>query len=458
MELPAAVEKYLNKYGSNKWNAECIPFSNINNIIVIPSIKEYNNLPTVLFSLSKNAPEHFNDTLVLIVINNSESAGHDITADNDLSLKMLRGIIHKNAGDDFSRTIIRSGLNIAVVDASSEGLAMPDKDAGVGLARKIGMDAALRLFNYSSSRKKILICLDADCTVEENYINEIVKAYNENNISAAVTDYAHNISGDDNSVPAIICYEIFLRYYVLGLHYAGSVYAYESIGSCMSCDYEHYIKIEGMNKKKAAEDFYFLEKLAKLLVTPAKTGSGYKGGVYTICGTTVHPSPRGSWRVPFGTGQRVNRFMGGQHNEYVLYDPAYFEILKKWLNLFGKSGSNSGTEEILSAAKDIHPELFNFLAEQKFQGDWEHILKNSKSPGQLKKQKVIWFDGFRTMKLIHHLRDAAGSEINMFDALDKLFTVMGYAPLRKNEFGTPDLDKQKEYLIYLREIERKLYI
>jgi len=458
MELPAVVIKYLNKYGSDKWNAEWIPFNNVNNIIVIPSIKEYNNLPTVLLSLSENDPEHFNDTLVLFVINNSESAGQDITADNELSLKMLRGIIHKTAGDDFSQILIKSGLNIAVVDASSKGLAMPDKDAGVGMARKIGMDAALKLFDYSSSHKKILICLDADCTVEINYINEIVRTYNENDISAAVTDYAHNISGDDNSIPAIICYEIFLRYYVLGLHYAGSVYAYESIGSCMSCDYEHYIKIEGMNKRKAAEDFYFLEKLAKLLIKPDKKENTYKKGIYTICGTTVHPSPRGSWRVPFGTGQRVNRFIGGQHNEYVLYDPAYFDILKKWLNLFGSSGSNSGAKEILSAAEDIHPELFNFLSGQNFKSDWEHILKNSKSPEQLEKQEVIWFDGFRTMKLIHHLRDAACSEINMFDALDKLFAIMNYAPLRKNEFGTPGIDKQKEFLTYLREIERKLYI
>ena len=48
---------------------------------------------------------------------------------------------------------------------------MPHKIGGVGLARKIGMDEALKIFNYNSTSKKILICLDADCTVASNYLN-----------------------------------------------------------------------------------------------------------------------------------------------------------------------------------------------------------------------------------------------------------------------------------------------
>ena len=39
----------------------------------------------------------------------------------------------------------------------------------------------------------------------------------------------------DNS--AIICYETFLRYYVMCLRYAGSYYAFHTIGSAMACDH-----------------------------------------------------------------------------------------------------------------------------------------------------------------------------------------------------------------------------
>ena len=69
---------------------------------------------------------------------------------------------------------------------------------------------------------------------------------------------------DNDETKAIICYEIFLRYYVLGLKFAKSDYAFHTIGSTMLCTPDAYVKVEGMNKRKAAEDFYFLEKLAKI--------------------------------------------------------------------------------------------------------------------------------------------------------------------------------------------------
>ena len=96
---------------------------------------------------------------------------------------------------------------------------------------------------------------------------------------------------------------------MLGLIYAKSPYAYHSIGSTMVCDADSYIKVQGMNKRKAAEVFYFLEKLSKITT------------IRKIGGTTVLPSSRGSWRVPFGTGQRVNRFLDNVQDEYILYSP-----------------------------------------------------------------------------------------------------------------------------------------
>jgi hypothetical protein len=455
--LPPAVITYLEKYSTGKWQAEWIPFTPVNTVVVIPSIKEYENLGRLLVSLSESDPEYFNQALFLFVVNNAESAGEEIKEDNRLSLDYLRSLINKKSYDDLSEKIISSGLHIGVIDASSPGLEIPNKDAGVGFARKTGMDIALKLFDYSSPGKKIILCLDADCTVDKNYLTELTNIYNRKNISAAVVDFKHDFSGDSDSSRAIICYEIFLRYYVLGLYYAGSPYAYHSIGSCMSCDYESYIKIEGMNKRKAAEDFYFLEKLGKVLLQPGNTNPfNLKAGIYPVYTTSIQPSSRGSWRVPFGTGQRVNRFLQGSHDEYMLYDPLCFEILKNWLNLFGSSES-AGAEYYLRAAGNIHPELYNFLIQQNFEKDWNRIVKNSGSPGQVKKQKVIWFDGFRTMKLVHHLRDTAVPGINMFDALDKIFLLLNQTPLRESGSGIPAPEVQKEYLNYLRDIERKLF-
>ncbi len=300
---------------------------------------------------------------------------------------------------------------------------MPEKTGGVGLARKIGMDLALTIFDYSKPGKKIIICLDADCIIEKNYIEEIITSFNTKNINSAVINYEHQLPDDEESQRAIICYEIFLRYYEFGLKYAGSDYYFQAIGSTIVCDHEAYIKVEGMNKKKAAEDFYFLEKLIK----------NYE--IQRIKSTKVFPSGRPSWRVPFGTGQRISRYLSKAQNEYLLYDPESFTILKKWLELFNNKDIFL-TKDYLQKAKEIHPELFYFLSRQNFEKDWEKISANSKDEKHLHSQKIKWFDGFRTLKFIHHLRDTVFPQINMFDALDTLFKRLNLSSIneRKKKF------------------------
>ncbi len=49
---------------------------------------------------------------------------------------------------------IKSRLNISFIDACKRGKEMDDKNGGVGLARKIGMDLALTKFDYNSIKKK----------------------------------------------------------------------------------------------------------------------------------------------------------------------------------------------------------------------------------------------------------------------------------------------------------------
>jgi len=49
------------------------------------------------------------------------------------------------------------------------------------------------------------------------------------------------------------------------LQQAGSPYAYHTIGSAFACRAEAYIAAGGMNRRHAAEDFYFLQQLAKCM-------------------------------------------------------------------------------------------------------------------------------------------------------------------------------------------------
>ncbi|HOI29388.1 MAG TPA: glycosyltransferase [Melioribacteraceae bacterium] len=423
--LPPDVVKYLRKYSGTKWKVKLPSVKKFLNIIVVPAISEYQNIKSFPGSLLQSDDKHFESTLVLFVINAKDDSPEDVKSDNSKSIDFLNNF---NTGNN---------LSIGFIDASSNGLSMPVKEGGVGLARKIGMDLALTLFDYSSLRKKLMICLDADCRVEANYLSEIVDYFNNEKISAAVVEYRHQLPENENDRRGIIAYEIFLRYYVAGLFYAGSPFAYHSVGSTMVCDYESYIKVGGMNKRKAAEDFYFLEKLAK--ITEIKK----------IKSTTVHPSSRESWRVPFGTGQRMNRFNAGTHNEYLLFDPRLFDLLKTWLEIYYGSDFMPAAE-YLQKADSIHPEIAAFLKQNLFESQWDAIISNSRNPDQIKKQKMIWFDGFRTMKLVHHLRDNVYPLINMFDALDLLFKRMNYEISLNRTDSIPSIDIQLEYLKGLR--------
>ncbi|UCH66512.1 MAG: hypothetical protein JSW63_05125, partial [Ignavibacterium sp.] len=164
------------------------------------------------------------------------------------------------------------------------------------------------------------------------------------------------------------------------------------------------------------------------------------------------PSNRSSWRVPFGTGQRVARFFKKTHDEYQLFDPVVFNILKDWLRLYN-SNAESDPEYILSCSRDIHIDLYNFLINQKYPEDWKNIFKDAKSDKQLSHQKKIWFDTFKTLKLIHYLRDTSYPNINMFDALDMLFVKLEIDnKISRNSKDIPELRVQRQYLRLLREI------
>ena len=427
--LPLYVKDYLNKFETVNREVKTFAYRLYDNIVVIPALSEYQNIPRLIESLNKNNNEALSKTLFLFVVNNGEEAANDVLENNKKTIDYISNYASKG----------ESNLNLALIDAATSGNELKGKDAGVGLARKLDCDAALGLFNYNSKVKKLLIWLDADCTVAENYLSEIISTFNNSNLEAAYVNFKHRFDESEKEKNAIICYEMFLRYYVMGLMYAGSPYAYHSIGSTIICTVEVYTKIGGMNKKKAGEDFYFMEKISKIT------------DIGKIRNTTVYPSSRGSWRVPFGTGQRVNRFIEEKQNEYILYNPSSFTLLKKWIQLFN-SEESSNPELLLEKAGNIDSALIVFLREQKFLENWKRILKNSKNSKQLNIQRKNWFDSFKTMKLIHYLRDNGHPLINMFDALDIMFDKLSINHPNRDKREIPIIEIQMEYLAKLREI------
>jgi hypothetical protein len=451
MTIPKPIQQYLMRQARDDRRVfvvgACI---GIDQVVVIPALAEKEALFETLHRLSANPPSDLGRTLVICVINNRDEgiADPEDIENNRQTMMLLRPLISGDRNTfsssfdqtgQLSRQIISSGLRLAYVDASSRGMEMPEKDGGVGMARKLGLDIALSLFDYENPGKKLLFNLDADAWVEPRYLSAVRYFFETGKVSAAVVSYSHRQDQDSALQAAICCYEIFLRYYVLGLGFAGSPYAFHAIGSTMICTPESYVAVRGMNRRDAAEDFYFLDKLAKW------------GPVARISTTTVYPSGRPSRRVPFGTGRRMIRFLEGRHNEYLLYDPEVFRILRHWLETMA-GGPRQEAQAILTVAACIHPLLRSFLELNRFQEVWPRIQRNHREPDALVRQFHVWFDGFKTMKLIHYLTENGFPQRDMFAVLKDMFDMMNiHCPVAMSEKTRSNPGEQIQLLHFLRQ-------
>jgi glycosyltransferase involved in cell wall biosynthesis len=420
------IEGYLAKRAvvhTHRVEGASVP-AKLERVVVIPAIAEHDNLPHTLDSLSQCSPDQLTTTLLLIVINNRsvEHVSADVIDENQRTLDWLRATPYPT-------------LNLAYIDASSPGLELARKD-GVGMARKIGMDHALQILHQSNAQHPLIICLDADSIIEPNYLDTLDTFACSDSPWAAVIDYAHPLDGTPPEREAIVSYELFLRYMELSLRYAASPYAFHTIGSTIACTPEAYAAVSGMNRRAAGEDFYFLQQLAKT------------GTVEHIRDTTVYPSPRISWRVPFGTGKRVGRFLDGNDTEWQVYNPDSYRILRDWFTYVESSPWNAGNI-LLNLAQSVAPELAEFLDELGFEDAWTKLQAQSSNNLQLLKQFHSYFDSFQTLKLIHHLRDNGFPDINTIEAFEILNKRAGLGlTIQSNTHN--DLDAQVDLLNQLR--------
>jgi hypothetical protein len=450
MDKLQKVDKYLQKYATSK-ERQIFAGSpdGVENAVVIPVLQERDSLFSSLASLAKNPPADLGRTMVFCVVNNHHPsiAGDDAVADNQETLALLRGLINKTTPpvsissglQKECDVIAASGLRLAAVDASSSGMEIPDGDGGVGAARKIGMDAALMILKGQG--RGIITCLDADTLVEENYLPAIAAFFRNNSVPAASVGYAHQEPENVDLLTGICRYEIYLRAYVIGLLFAGSPYAFPSIGSTISCTAEAYVAVRGMNRRAVAEDFHFLDKLAKL------------GKLGFVGETTIHPSARLSHRVAFGTGRKMHYFLAEGKDEYIIHNPDIFMIMREWLAEMASAPERSA-EALMDAAENIHPLLREYLEISRFPANWRVIRQNCADVDHLRRQFHVWFDGLKTLKLVHHLAGSLYPPVDMFIGLQKLLKMMNKEiPCLENmPEKVPASDIQRAILVELRRL------
>jgi len=361
------------------WSIYEPPSRTYSGAVVIPSLAEAANLPQTLETLARNPNDLLDRFLILVVVNQRANASSADKVNNHETLIAL----------PFWKSEYQLH-NLFWVDAASSGLELPHKQ-GVGLARKIGLDLALPLLDYSSG-DPLLICLDADTLVQPDYLSAISTHFSQASAGGASIPYRHRPAGDEAGQAAIDRYELFLRTYVLGLQLAGSPYAFHTVGSAMACRASAYVASGGMNRRQAGEDFYFLQQVFKT------------SGVAELSGTLVHPSPRASDRVPFGTGRSVGDMLADGEGRLLFYHPDVFTIVGEWLACVQDNVEKDGLW-LMQLAGRISPVLSAFLEQAAFSAAWDNLRRQNADVTKLLSAFHSWFDAFRTMRLIHELSD-----------------------------------------------------
>lgn len=377
-------------------------FDGVEAVVVIPAMAEYESLPTTIESLALNPPADLAATLIIVVVNNGTGPCSDVRDNNRATLEWLRA----------AQAERRYPVRIAYVDASTAVAYLPDR-GGVGPARKIGMDWAVEVLHRNDHPSAPILCLDADTIVDANYLPVVREHFRAPGAWAAVIDYAHRPEGPAGQRAAIVLYEIFLRCHVLGLGWAGSPYAFHTIGSAMACSAEAYCAVSGMNRRRAGEDFYFLQELAKT------------GSVASLRDTVVCPSGRVSNRVPFGTGRQMMDASCRAGCRQRLYNPASYIALRYWLQIVRDGLADSG-ELLMGRAADASPPVADFLKQRDFTEKWDRIRAQTSDPARLHRQFNSLFDGFETLKLFHHLRDNGLPDVDIMTGAQSLLTQIGH--------------------------------
>jgi len=252
------------------------------------------------------------------------------------------------------------------------------KHAGVGYARKVGMDLAVWRYAQSGQVQGPIVSLDADTLVASNYFQEIYRCFQRQpRLYGLILDFEHRLDAEADA-EAIAHYELHLRYVNQALKYAGFPYVHHTIGSAFAVSAQAYVRHGGMNRRQGGEDFYFLHKLFP---------HGLFEELHTSC---VYPSSRPSQRVPFGTGPQVLAYR--QSHRLDTYRLSAFDVLGQFI---------AQVPDLYQERPSIAEPMRRFLESIGFASKLEEIRANAASKETFIKRFFAFFDAFQVVKFLN---------------------------------------------------------
>jgi hypothetical protein len=364
-------------------------------IVVIPCYRETEALKT-LESLYRCGRGNF-QTEIIVVVNSYKIDSAETVELNRRSFNEIFGFAKKCNTENFFITPMLVE-NVA------------GHQTGAGIPRKIGMDEAVK--HFGGDPKGIIVSLDADCTVEPNYLVEIEKNFRDFRLNSATIAFHHPVEHLPAENPLRIAtenYEAYMRDFRAALEYCGYPYPYFTIGSAFAVTAETYRKVGGMGRQQAGEDFYFLQKVFPL------------GRTKYIDTTCVYPEARVSDRVPFGTGPALKRALETGVLTQRKYNREAFEALKMLFDRVGELKVDRGvarnapapTDNITLITDSITRNdtvsgvaLQKFLEEDGFSAKIAEINRYTVSLPAFRKRFFDYFNAFKIIKFLNFAHKA----------------------------------------------------
>jgi len=394
-EIRSIAAVYFDRFNYRESEFNSLVPSNLELIVVIPSYNEPNLLGS-LQSLKDSFVPLGVSVEVITVINHGLNAAENVVRQNETTAIQANGFAVKNNSE-------------SITFKTLEVFDMPPKKAGVGLARKIGMDEALNRFS-KINKDGIIVCFDADSLCESNYFEAIISHFKKHPKTPGCSiHFEHPLEGSSHTIEeynAIISYELHLRYYKNAQQYTGLPFVFHTIGSSMAVRASAYAKQGGMNKRKAGEDFYFLNKIIQL------------GSFTELNVTTVVPSPRISDRVPFGTGKAIGEIIGSNQTRLETYN---FKIFVE-LSAFVREVFLCNNKLKASTLSGL---INQFIDVREFSVKIDEIAKNANSEKAFVTRFFKVFDAFWIMKYVHFSRDNFHEQVPVLDASNELLLELG---------------------------------
>ncbi|MEP0202282.1 MAG: hypothetical protein ABJ084_15675 [Halioglobus sp.] len=383
--------------------------------VVIPVYAE----PVAFLKRLRSLRQSASSVLVIAVINRPDS-DPDTAVNQPLRSALNELQLKASLGCGCEIRSMTTGLDLLVIDSETRSGPSPCKQ-GVGLARKVGCDIALRWHADGSIVSPWLYSSDADAQWPDDYF---LKISNTAVTRGAVTfPFIHaaveTTHKNRNKEAACLLYELRLHHYVLGLAHAGSPYSFHTLGSCLAVHALDYAAVRGFPRRAAGEDFYLLNKVAKL------------GGVHALDGQAIVLSARVSTRVPFGTGPAVAALLTkleattahASASSALLalsnfYHPACFEALKALLaeciELANETAANVNPTRLAAALPaNLAEPTIAALAEMGFEDAIAHCHRQSADSTAYLQHLYQWLDGFRTLKFVHAIRAAGFADVSL---------------------------------------------